>query len=196
MILDDVMPHPEHALVAHTVVEANIEATWRAVREANLLADRSVRWLFAARDLPNLAWNRLRGRPTAFVPPSITVGEIAQLEGWTILGEEPEREFVFGSVGKFWQRDFGWADVPPEDFAAFDEPGFAKTTAGLSLRPYGSGRTLLSYESRTATTSDDARRRFGRYWFVLRPFIGLVMRRALTAIRRHAERTTAPIEVR
>lgn len=187
MILDDVMPEPEHAVVAHTLVNADAAATWRAIHEANLFADRSVRWLVALRDLPTFAWNWVRRRPAELVPPSITFDDIVQLEGWMLLGEEPERELVAGSIGRFWQRDYGWIDVAPSEFAAFDEPGFAKTVAGLSLRPYGARRTLISYESRTSTTSDDAARRFRRYWFVLQPFVSLVMRRALAAIRAEAE---------
>lgn len=191
MILDDVMPQAERSVAAHTLVDADLATTWRAIREANLIADRSVRWLFALRDLPTFAWNRARGRAAEVVPPSIRFDDIVKLEGWMLLGEEPEHEVVAGSIGKFWRRDYGWVDVTPDGFAAFDEPGFAKTVAGLSLRPYAAARTLLTYESRTTTTSDEARRQFGRYWFVLRPFVGLVMRRAVAAIRAEAERASA-----
>lgn len=196
MILDEVMPTPERVVAVHTVVKADLATTWRAVHEANLLADRSVRWLFALRDLPTLGWSRLRGRRRDFVPPSITVGDITDLEGWMLLGKDEEHELAFGSVGKFWQRDYGWVEVAPEAFAAFDEPGFAKTVAGISLRPYGNLQTLLSYESRTSATSEDARQKFGRYWFVLRPFIRLVMRRAVAAIAREAEQPAAAVPVR
>lgn len=196
MILDQVMPHPDHAVVAHAVVEADAATTWRAVHEANLFADRAVRWLFALRDLPSFLWERARGRSAELVPPSITFDDIAQLEGWMLLGEEPRRELVAGSIGRFWQRDYGSIDVAPSEFAGFDEPGFAKTAAGISIRSYGDRRTLLSYESRTSTTSADAARQFGRYWFVLRPFVGLVMRRAVAAIRVEAERASAEVGVR
>jgi len=190
MILDEVMPNSEHSVVAHAVVEADAATTWRAVHEANLFTDRTVRWLIALRDLPSFAWDRIRGRPAELVPPSITFDDILQLEGWTLLGEEPRRELVAGSIGRFWERGYGWTDVAAEEFAGFSEPGFAKTVAGISIRSYGDQRTLVSYESRTSTTSADAARQFGRYWFVLRPFVGLVMRRAVAAIRVEAERSS------
>lgn len=192
MILDDVMPAPEHSVVAHAVIEADADATWRAVHEANLFADRRVRWLIELRDLPSFVWERIRGRTAELAPPSITFDDILQLEGWVLLGEEPQRELVAGSIGRFWERGYGWTDVPASEFAEFDEPGFAKTVAGISIRPYGDQRTLLTYESRTATTSADAARQFGRYWFVLRPFVGVVMRRAVAAIQGEAERRAAP----
>ena len=55
------------------------------------------------------------------------------------------------------------------------------------LEPYGHSRTLVVYESRTVTTDAQAHRRFRRYWLALRPFIGVMMATALTAIRRVAE---------
>lgn len=48
-------------------------------------------------------------------------------------------------------------------------------------------RVLLTYQARTAATDDEARRGVQRYWRVLSPFIGLVLRGVLRAIRRHAE---------
>jgi hypothetical protein len=64
-----------------------------------------------------------------------------------------------------------------------------------------SGRTLLTNECRTATTDPVSRRRFARYWWVIRPFVGHIMRttvaeigadavrRAGAAARAHAEPT-------
>lgn len=187
MLLDEVMPEAEHAVVVRTVVDADAATTWRAVHEANLVGDRAVRWLVGARDLPSYAWNQLWRRPAKLVPPSITFDDIVELDEWMLLGEVREREVVLGSIGRFWQRDYGWSAVEPEGFAAFSAPGFAKTVAGISLQPYGDRQTQVTYESRTSTTSADAERKFRRYWFVLRPFVGLVMRRALAAIRSEAE---------
>jgi hypothetical protein len=49
-------------------------------------------------------------------------------------------------------------------FREFDEPGFAKTVYDLSVRELGANKTLLSGLMRTATTDEDARRWFRRYW--------------------------------
>lgn len=119
--------------------------------------------------------------------------------GWVLLRDEPGVEFLIGLVGQFWHRDYGIVRVPRSGFADFDEPGYAETLAGLSLRPYGSHRTLLTYESRTITTDPVAHRRFAGYWRVLRPFVALLTRSALITIAREAEapgthhsRTTFP----
>jgi hypothetical protein len=51
-----------------------------------------------------------------------------------------------------------------DEFRGFEEPGFAKTVYDLSVRELGTGRTLLSGLMRTATTDEQARRWFRRYW--------------------------------
>lgn len=40
----------------------------------------------------------------------------------------------------------------PPQFAAFDEPGYGKVATGFLVLPYGTGRSLLCTETRTATT--------------------------------------------
>jgi hypothetical protein len=58
-----------------------------------------------------------------------------------------------------------YAEVAPEDFRDFSEPGWAKTVYALSARPLeGRQGTLLSGVMRTATTDEHARRWFRRYW--------------------------------
>ena len=97
------------------------------------------------------------------------------------LAEEPGTEFVLGSVGRFWRKDYGGRPVTADQFVPFNEPGYAKLALGLAVRPVGAG-TILRYEARTATTDESARRTFRRYWHLIAPGVGLVMRRALRRI--------------
>ena len=134
-----------------------------------------------ARDLPH----RL-GRSTAAPPPrKVTVTDMG-LPGWMALGEQPGREIVFGAVGKFWQPNITWRDVPAGDFTGFGEPGWGKIAANFSMLPYGQRATLLSYECRTVTTDSGSRRRFARYWWVVRPLVGHIFRATLRTIRDNA----------
>jgi hypothetical protein len=50
----------------------------------------------------------------------------------------------------------------------------------------------VSYEVRTATADPDSARRFARYWTVIRPFVGHIMRAALTAVRADAQQRSGP----
>jgi hypothetical protein len=79
-------------------------------------------------------------------------------------------------------RAEGRRRVAVTDFEAFGEPGFGKIACSFSLRPYGTDRTLVTYECRTLATDETARRGFMRYWRPLAPFIRAVMRSQLRVI--------------
>jgi hypothetical protein len=57
-----------------------------------------------------------------------------------------------------------FAKVSAEEFRDFGEPGYAKTIYSLSVRAVDQRRTLLAGVMRTATTDEQARRWFRRYW--------------------------------
>ena len=82
-----------------------------------------------------------------------------------------------------------WQPIDASSFTSFDSPGYAKIAASLSRRPYGDGRTLLSYEARTRATDETARGAFLRYWTFVSPGVGFVMRSLLALIAREARRS-------
>ena len=87
-----------------------------------------------------------------------TFGDVATPEmGWALLGETPGVEFVVGSVGRFWRRDYGWRSMPVEAFAAFEEPGYAKLAVSFRVEPHGANGSRFRYEARTATTAERSR---------------------------------------
>ena len=97
-----------------------------------------------------------------------------------LIGEEPGREIVLGSVGQPW--DLKGGETPRGDFRTFGEPGFAKMAINFRV----DGRTL-STETRVLATDEASRRRFRRYWLLIRPASGLIRRVWLRAIKRRAE---------
>jgi hypothetical protein len=76
-------------------------------------------------------------------------------------------------------------------FANFVEPGWGKIAANFSMGPYGEQATLLSYQCRTVTSDLDSRRRFLRYWWLIRPFVGHIMRATPRTIQADAEKAAA-----
>jgi hypothetical protein len=106
--------------------------------------------------LPPHAPKHLRLRDTTDIP----LGE----GGWVLLGERPGDEIALGLVGKFWRPVIAFAKVSADEFRDFAESGYAKTIYSLSVRPLDGRRTLLSAVMRTATTDEQARRWFRRYW--------------------------------
>jgi hypothetical protein len=188
-ILDEVLPHYDVTVDETLVVDTDVPSTYRAAKELDFLSVRSplVTASMWVRGLPA----KVRGNaPT--IPRQMRLSEEGlDLPGWTLLGERPDEEIAFGAVGRFWQRDITWHDVPREEFAEFMEPGWGKIAASFSVRPYGEWRTLLTYGCRTATTDAESRQKFGRYWMVIRPFVRHIMHATLHTIADDAVRPAA-----
>jgi hypothetical protein len=197
MLIDRAIPRFDFTRVEHVVVGADPETTFAAVRRLDFLRVHSplmdaAMWVRGVPDRVARAtgW---RTEPVLDVPSLKLDGMLAgedALPGWMSLGEDPPREIAFGAIGKFWQLDISWLEPMPttqDEFAAFDDPGWGKIAANLSVRPYGDGRSLLSYEARTVMTDEESRTKFGRYWTVVGPFVGVIMRAALQAVKVDAE---------
>ncbi len=171
-LADDLLPVYDVSDEVATVVAADPPAVWGALLEADLLAVGGraplAAVLGALRMLPDIVSHVLHGERPPGAPDSMRLQEMAELPvaegGWVLLAERPGEEIVLGLVGKFWRPVIEFADVARDDFAAFAEPGFAKTIYDLRVRPLGEGRTLLSGLMRTATTDERSRRWFRRYW--------------------------------
>lgn len=190
MLIDRFLPAFEVNEVHEVEIDAPPEIVYAAIRQTDL-HDPVIDALFAVRELPTRLAEKLRGVPTPRAPEAFTFEDMAKTDmPWTLLAEDWGSEFVVGSVGKFWQSDYGWRPVPAEDFASFNEPGYAKLAISLSVWPtYGA--TLLRYQARTATTDRTAQARFRRYWRLIRPGVAIVMHRALRRIKAEAERRAA-----
>ena len=173
------------------VCETTIRALPSEVYEAMLgtdLRDPLIDALFALRELPQRISRRLRRHGPAPEATRVTFGDIATGPIWVRLAEEPGVELVVGSIGRFWEKDYGWRPIAAEQFEAFQEPGYCKVVLSLAVLPSTSGLTILRYEARTATTDTVAARRFRRYWRLIRLGVALVMRHALHRIKTQAER--------
>jgi hypothetical protein len=80
-----------------------------------------------------------------------------------------------------------WA-LPPEEFAAFDEPGYAKIVWTLEAEELPGGESIARTRTRVSTTDATARRRFRRYWAAMSPGILLIRYEMLRLVRREAKR--------
>jgi hypothetical protein len=192
LLIDGFLPEFDVTVIRSIVVEAPPDETYEAINRADIASDPIMRALTQIRDLPNALLRRLRREP-APEHEIVTFADVADAgTGWVVLGEEPGVQLAVGLVGAFWHRDYGIAHVSPAEFASFARPGYAKVGVSFSVRPYGERRSLLTYEARTATTDEEARRRFRRYWLVIGRGAGLMMSRALVAIKAEAERSRMP----
>lgn len=189
MLIDRYLPVCDVTRIEQTVIDAEPEETYAAVRRLDFLQVRfpGVRLLNFLRTLPlRLIRSLYRGEQPALLR-TLTLDDIVKTD-WVLLGEEPGVEIVVGAVGKFWKPMIEWRRVAAKDFAAFNRPGYAKLAVNFSIRPCGARRSLLLYEARTATTDEASRASFRRYWRVIAPFAGYLMRNALATIKADAER--------
>ncbi len=184
MIIDSELPAFDVTIAEHVVVGADPDTTLSAARALDFTTIRTPLVIAAmwARGLPDRIRNR-RPEPAR----RMILGEGDGLPGWVMLGSS-DTEIAFGAVGRFWKSSIEWHDVAPDLFAGFADPGWGKIACNFSVRPYGSTRTLLSYECRTTTTDPESRRKFANYWFAIKPFVGHIMRATLRTIAESAER--------
>jgi hypothetical protein len=191
MLIDQVLPEFDATRTEHVLVNAPPERVWRAVQEADFMrayeGSPGMRALFAARGAASAVVRALTGRPSPPEPEALRPSELTDHGEWVKLGERPGEELVFGAVGRFWGRDVNWREIDASGFGPFDEPGYGKVAANLSIRPYGHGRSLLSYEARTQGTDAAARSGFLRYWRIVGPGVGVVLRGTLRYIKGIAE---------
>ncbi|HUJ66626.1 MAG TPA: hypothetical protein VLX59_13860 [Acidimicrobiales bacterium] len=193
MLIDEVLPQFDVTRVDVVVVTGAAEDVYRALCDYDMVDltrdDRLIGALFAMRGLPDRVLQVLGKRPEPAPVTSMRLADLPSEGEWVRLGENPGREFVFGAAGRFWGGPIQWERITPETFAAFGAPGSARIAANLAVHPYSRGRVLLTYETRTAATDNQARRGIHRYWRLLSPFIGIVLRGVLNGVKQRVEKS-------
>jgi hypothetical protein len=198
MLLDDLMPDFDVTRAEHRVIDASMPAVYDAALHVDLLDlardNPLVRGIFALRTGGERLVAAVRGGTPepAPAPDSLRLADLTDHGDWVLLGTDPPDEIAFGVVGRFWAGETSWEEIDASEFGSFDRPGFARIAANISLRPYGATRTLASYECRTQATDEAARHAFLRYWTVVTPGVGVVLRGTLRLIDRATARTPAP----
>jgi hypothetical protein len=194
MQLDWILPEFDATIVEHRIVEGEPDTVYDAVCSVDLAAlargNPAVRGLFATRAAAERVIGALTDRPRQPPPPDepLRLGDLPDHGEWVTLGDDPPRELTFGVIGRFWSGETVWETIDAADFVAFDHPGFAKIACSVSLRPYGSARTLVSYEARTYGVDVESSARFLRYWRLVWPGVAMVMRAFLRAVAEEVER--------
>lgn len=200
MLIDEILPEFDATIIEHVVVDAPPKVVFDAARDMDFLQVHSpvVDAAMYVRGLPDRIGRQFGSDKTSPPPPEMRLADLFDqsadseaFNGWLGLAEVPERELVFGAIGKIWQPDIEWKPVTADAFADFAEPDYAKMAVVFSMREYGADRTLLSYEARTAGTDDDASRKFLRYWGIVSRFVRFVMRAGVKTVKDLAEESTS-----
>ena len=108
--------------------------------------------------------------------------------GWGVLAEQPGREIVVGAVTKPWEANVVFRSLPPDQFAAYNEPGDVKIVWTLRADPVGEHHAEFMTETRAVATDPAARNRFRRYWAFASPGIAAIRWLSLKPLKLEAER--------
>ncbi|MEI6668329.1 MAG: hypothetical protein WCP29_09255 [Acidobacteriota bacterium] len=120
-------------------------------------------------------------------PDSVPILTVATRTTFVKLAEDPDKEFVMGTVVISPPGVRLPLDNDPLSFKALTPPGYAKATIGFRIEP-GSGNTcLLQTETRVFANDPASRRTFASYWRVIRPGSALIRKMWLRAIKVRAE---------
>ncbi|HKX47491.1 MAG TPA: hypothetical protein VJM06_02420 [Gaiellaceae bacterium] len=174
--LDDFLPvyeFSERHSLAIDAPAARIDAAFRSVSISDIPAARGLWWL------------RRLGRSYGDPTKPFVGGELPGV----VLDDVGGEGIVLGVMGQFWSLLGGERDAArpttAEEFLEYERPDICKAVIDFRV---GSGS--LSTETRVHVADPAARRKFRRYWFVIRPFSGLIRVLMLRAARRLAETKT------
>ena len=170
--LDTFLPAYEFSERHSLAIDASAERIDEALRTISI------------RDIPvaRALWRvRRLGRPYGESQKPFVGGELPGV----VLEDVPEEGVVLGLTGQFWRllgdRERGKPRTADE-FLEFTRPDTCKAVIDFRIGP-----SSLSTETRVHVADRAARRRFRLYWFVVRPFSGLIRILLLRAARRRAE---------
>jgi hypothetical protein len=179
MHLDDLLPEFDHVTRQARVIDAPRSVVWEELHRLKLRSLPVTVALGAVRALPVLLTGRGRGGLDRSFLDVVPI---------PVLSSEPPSAVVFGGVLQAWRLTGG--EQPPELDAEgvreFAEPGWVKVAMDFRLTP-AVGGTHLTSETRVRATDDATRRRFDRYWLVVRPGSSAIRWEVLAAVAIKAE---------
>jgi len=186
-VMDRFMPAYDVVERHHVRVAAPAEVTYGAACEMDLQRSPLIRAIFKTREL--LLCSRPDGttRPRAVVPLVLNLG-------WGVLAEVPGREIVFGAVTQPWLPNVTFQSMPPQAFAIFHVPGYAKIVRSLRADPVGPVESIFRTETRVCATDPTAWVHFRRYWSLMSAGILAIRWLSLREVKADAEHYAFPVQ--
>ena len=180
-LLDRFMPSYDIAERHHIRVAAPADVTLAAASETNLLGSPIARVIFRAREVI------FGSEPDSAARPGGVLALTTSL-GWRVLADVPGHEVVVGAVTRPWEANVTFHGLPPDEFAAYNEPGYVKIAWTLRADPTGPSESVFRTETRAIATDATARAKFRRYWSLISPGIIVIRWAMLEPVKREAER--------
>lgn len=181
LLIDDFMPAYQFNEIHSTRIQAPPDRIFQAIKAVTPEEIRFFRTLTWIRS-PRLK----RGTEETLLDaaPAKPILDVAVRSGFLLLAEETDREIVLGAVVCCSKPP---RITTPQEFLAFNPPGYAKASLNFYLEEEGGGWSKVTTETRVFATDSSARRKFAVYWRVIYPGSALIRRMWLQAIKRRAE---------
>jgi hypothetical protein len=180
-LLDRFMPTYDIAERHHIRVAAPADTTFAAACEQDLMALPLVRAIFKTREVI------LGSEPDTSVRPRGILALTTSI-GWGVLAQVPGREIVVGAVTQPWEANVVFRPLPPDEFAAFNQPNYVKIVWTLRVDRVNATESVFRTETRAVATDTAARAKFRRYWSFLSPGIIVIRWMSLGPVKTEAER--------
>jgi hypothetical protein len=179
-LLDEFIPAYEVVERHHVRVAAPAALALAAACDMDLAQSAIIRGIFRGRELI------LGAQPDKVRSPRTLLAWAKEL-GWAVLAEIPDREVVLGAVTRPWDANPEFRPLPPQEFAGFHEPGYAKIVWTLRADPINATESVARTETRVTTTDQAARKAFRRYWSLVSPGVEVIRWVSLRLVKREAE---------
>jgi hypothetical protein len=180
-VLDQFLPAYEVSERHETLVDAPASVTYQVGKEVNPNRSPLVRAIFQARQ-------SLMGGKGEAALPSRPLFQMTKDLGWGVLAEVPGRMVVMGAYTQPWQPQVRFHALPPDQFAAFHQPGYVKIIWTIEADSLGPLRSIARTQTRVETTDPESRARFRTYWSKFSPGILLIRKQILDQVKAEAER--------
>jgi hypothetical protein len=183
LLLGQFVPNPEVDEYHSIDIAAPGPVTLEAAKGLDPQSALPIKAIFFARAIPSM----LRGVP--FRPEgSKGILEETLGQGFGVLAQDAGREIVIGAYCEPWRQEVVFRPLPPEEFAAFDEPGFVKIAVSFAAEPLGTAGSRFVTRTRAVATDAEARRKFRRYWSRMSAGIILIRWFFLPLLKKQVER--------
>jgi hypothetical protein len=193
-LLDQFLPEAEFSGEVAVEINADASTIYAALNRVTLNDMPIAKWLGNLRYLPSTLTGKARPDSVSMSKPFL---QTIQTEGGNIiLAEAPNREIVFGAIGKF--HDLRDQQIFPlhnaDEFERFAQPDCQKMAISLRLLPLiDESGYRLKLIHRTHALSLEAHWKFALYWIAIKPggnFVSWLMLRAIKSI---AEKATSSV---
>ncbi len=163
-----------HSLLVHGTPRVALETVERVLAEDDPWINRFI----AVRELPARVLS-----PMGFARP--LPKRPFGFADFTRLGRQGDEEVAYGLAGRFWQASYGL--LPVKDATAFDQLTDAPKLVLNFCTASREQDLLLSTTTRVFCPDAASLRRFTPYWYLIRPFSGLIRGRLLRRIAAAAQ---------